>query len=448
MLVLTACTEPTPIPTPSPTVTPTAIPAVPRPAGILRSNWTTDPFSRGSHSFMAPGATPQHRDDLAKPIDDRVFFAGEATSADLPGTVLGAQGTGARAAVQVAAVAGTGEKIAVIGAGVAGAEAARSLTRRGFNVIVIEARDRIGGRIDSRSPASWPLGVELGAWRLQESSDAVLLNRLTALGIQTSPFTGLLVKGVAGEATANAVGPHAISTATAWADEQAGDPSLAVALDKSGAIAAAAGSASDGLSGVDLIDGSLASLATDTGAGPKELSSWYGVGDIPTYDRLVTGGFGGVVSDALTDVRTSLSTAVLHVSYGTSKVSLQLGTGESLSVDRVIVTVPLGVLKKGSIRFSPLLPFAHRTAIDALGAGSIETVWLRFDEPFWSSDAAIWSIVGTDHDLTDWINMQAITGEPVLVGIVGGAAARRVAKLSDAELADAAMAALAAFAKS
>ena len=172
------------------------------------------------------------------------------------------------------------------------------------------------------------------------------------------------------------------------------------------------------------------------------------VGAIPASDRVVTGGFDSMISDALTGVRTSLSTAVLGVSYSASKVSLQLGTGESLSVDRVIVTVPLGVLKKGSIRFTPLLPFPHRTAIDALGMGSVETVWLRFDKPFWSSDAAMWSIVGTDDDITDWINLQAITGEPVLVGLVGGSAARRVAKLSDAEVADAAMAALAPFVKS
>ena len=160
----------------------------------------------------------------------------------------------------------------------------------------------------------------------------------------------------------------------------------------------------------------------------------------------MTGKFSGLITDALDGVRVSLSTAVLGISHSDSAVSLKLGTGESLTVDRVVVTVPLGVLKKNALAFDPLLPFAHRAAIGAIGMGSIETVWLRFDTPFWSSDAAVWSLVGTDNDITDWINLQAVTGEPVLVGIVGGKAARRVAKLSDDQLVDAALAALAPFA--
>jgi monoamine oxidase len=448
LLVLTACIDGTPNPTTSPSVSATATPGVPRPSGVQRSAWTSDPFVRGSHSFMAPGSTPQHREDLGRPLNGRVFFAGEATSTDLPGTVLGAQTSGARAAAEVAALAGAGEKIAIVGAGAAGAEAASSLSRRGFEVIVIEARDRVGGRIDSRTPTSWPLDVELGAWRLGHTADAVLLDRLAALGIETSSFASLLVRGTTGQVTVNPVGSRAIATATAWADEQPTDPNFGVALDKSGAAAEAAASASDGLSGTELLDGALAAFATTIGASASELSTWYGVGDIPVYDRVVTGGFAGVVADALTGVRTSLSTAVTGVSYRDSGVSLKLGTGESLTVDRVVLTVPLGVLKAGSIRFDPLLPFAHRAAIGALGMGSVETVWLRFDKPFWSTAAAVWSLVGTDHDITDWVNLQAVTGEPVLVGIVGGKAARRVAKLSDAQVVDAAMTALAPFAAS
>ncbi|HAM25510.1 MAG TPA: oxidoreductase, partial [Microbacteriaceae bacterium] len=93
LLVLTACTDGKPVPTPTPSPSPTLV--VPRPSAIQRSKWTTDPFSRGSHSFMAVGSTPQHRNDLREPIIGRLFFAGEATSTDLPGTVLGAQSSGA-----------------------------------------------------------------------------------------------------------------------------------------------------------------------------------------------------------------------------------------------------------------------------------------------------------------------------------------------------------------
>ncbi|WP_394770870.1 FAD-dependent oxidoreductase [Lacisediminihabitans sp.] len=447
LLVLTACTDGKPVPTP--TSSPSRSLAIPRPAGMLRSKWTTDPFSLGSHSFLAVGATPQHRDDLREPVIGRLFFAGEATSNDLPGTVLGAQNSGARAAGAVADAATAGERIAVIGAGAAGAEAARLLTLDGFNVVVIEARNRPGGRIDTRTSKSWPLSVELGAWRLGKATDAALLTRLASLGVETNPFTGtLLARPGASATTENTVGPTAVKTATDWAAAQAEDSSLKSSLDKSGAAKTAASSTIDGFAGTALLDQYLASLATTNGATDSRLSSWFGIDEDVHYDRLVMGGFDALITDALDGVKTSLSTAVVGVAYSDSGVSLKLGTGESLKVDRAVVTVPLGVLQQGSIAFEPLLPFSHRAAIQALGMGAVETVWLRFDKPFWSTDAAAWNLVGTDDDFTSWINLEAVTGEPVLVGIVGGDAARRVAKLSDDQVIDSALRALVPFAGS
>lgn len=447
LLVVTACTDGSPTPTKPPIPRPTSSTAVPRPAGFERSTWSKDPFARGSQSFLPPGATPQHRDDLAQPVGGRVFFAGEATSTKLPGTVLGAQQTGTRAAAEVMRVAGDGEKVAVLGAGAAGAEAARALKRAGFNVIVLEARERVGGRIDTRAPKAWPLTLELGAWRLDTATDESLLTRLAILGIHADPLTGTLFAGGGGRTEKNTVGEKALSTAATWAEAQLTDFSLRKALEASGAASAAAGDSIDGLSGDSLLDASLSSLAELTGASATELSSWYGLADKNARNRVVTGGLSGVVKDALDGVKVSLSTAVLGVSYNESSVSLKLGTGESLRVDRVVVTVPLGVLKQNALVFEPLLPFEHRTAITALGMGAIETVWLRFEAPFWSTDAAIWSIVGGDGEITNWVNLQAVTGEPVLVGIVGGEAARRVAKLSDDELIASAMSALAPFAE-
>src|SRR5437867_1780982 len=56
-----------------------------------------------------------------------------------------------------------GVDVIVIGAGVAGLAAARDLQFAGLQTIVLEARDRIGGRIDTRHLSYWPLPVEAGA---------------------------------------------------------------------------------------------------------------------------------------------------------------------------------------------------------------------------------------------------------------------------------------------
>src|SRR5688500_7734047 len=86
VLMLAACTDQDP---PRPTPTPTGDSPVPEPLRSVRTSWGTDPFARGSSSFLAVGSSPGQRETLAEPLLDRVFFAGEATSADRPNTVLG-----------------------------------------------------------------------------------------------------------------------------------------------------------------------------------------------------------------------------------------------------------------------------------------------------------------------------------------------------------------------
>jgi monoamine oxidase len=441
LLVLSACTPEPTIPTPRPTKTPLGLPS---PSAVLRSSWSSDPYSLGSHSIMKVGSTPQHRDALREPILDRVFFAGEATSADAAATVLGALHSGARAAADLSAVANSGDKVAVIGAGAAGAEAARLLVLDGYEVIVIEARNRVGGRIQTVHSDAWPTAVELGSWRLGKS-DGDVLARLNSIDTATQPTRKTTFVSPTSTAQAYPAGPGAVTAAIAWAMNQPEDESLESALDGSGAAKTAEGSAPKGFDGQAMLQQYLESQATLYGADPAQLSSWYGA-DQAAPNRVVTGGFDTLVTDALDGIKTSLSSPVSEVAYAETSVSLRFGSGESLRVDRVVVTVPLGVLKKESLKFSPLLPLTHRTAIAALGVGTVDTVWLKFDKQFWKTDAVVWNLVGTDNDVTSWVNLQPLIGEPVLVGLVGGAAATRVATLNDAELTSSVMLALRPFA--
>jgi monoamine oxidase len=67
---------------------------------LSESRWAHDPFAQGSYSHALPG----HADDraeLAEPVDDRLFFAGEATSPNFFTTAHGAQESGVRAAEEV-----------------------------------------------------------------------------------------------------------------------------------------------------------------------------------------------------------------------------------------------------------------------------------------------------------------------------------------------------------
>jgi len=65
------------------------------------TKWKSDIYSRGSYSFMAKGALPEDFEVLGEPVDDTLFFCGEATSKPHHGTVTGAVESGEREANRI-----------------------------------------------------------------------------------------------------------------------------------------------------------------------------------------------------------------------------------------------------------------------------------------------------------------------------------------------------------
>jgi monoamine oxidase len=432
-VLLASCTpDPEPTPTPTPTREPQPQPGVPEPSARLRSSWTTDPFSYGAVSFTPVGVLAETRSQLARPVVDRVFFAGEATDVDEPGTMRGAIRSGARAADEVEDLAEAGERIAVIGAGLAGATVAARLAAADMQVTVFEARDRIGGRVHSVVDDSWPMPVQLGAWLFGEGDDD-LRERMEAWEIGAVDLTPEQWRTPEGDA--DPVDPQPLQAAIASAQAAPADVALSEALVEAGADPEDPSTAA-----------LLAYLATRAGADAAELSTWFP----PLLPAAPVAGarddLTPLVEDALDGVEVSLSSPISRLAYDDAGVSVRLGTGEALSFDRVIVTVPLGVLQEQDLEFDPPLPFVNRTAIGTLGMGRIETIWLKFDEPFWDTDAAIWHTVGADVGIRTWINLRPATGENILVGIVGGAAAEEFADLDDTEALESAMESLAIYA--
>lgn len=430
-VLLASCT-PEPAPKPTKTSLPSQPPVtpgpVPQPTGVLRSRWAEDPFARGAASYIPVGAQPTARDELAGAVQNRVFFAGEAVDADAPGTMRGALTSGARAAGDVIRTAGESERIAVIGAGLAGAAAASRLADAGADVTVFEARDRVGGRIDSRVDDAWPLPVELGGWLVKPSemdfSDSIRFTTINTFPLDAADW--LSAEGLVEPADA-----QPILAAIEAAQALPVDVSVAEALAEAGVDVAEPGIAT-----------LLAYLSARSGGDADQLSAWFAPA-LPEDDyRAPREGLVTAVEELLGDVRVSLASPVSRIVYDDAGVSLRLGTGESLSFDRVIVTVPLGVLQQGDIEFAPPLPFGHRGAIADLGMGQIETIWLRFDEPFWDTESTILHVVDGDAAVRTWLNLRPETGENVLVGFIGGVPATELAAMDDADAVAAALASL------
>ncbi|GAA2038094.1 hypothetical protein GCM10009819_23530 [Agromyces tropicus] len=452
-LTLAACTDGSPTPTPTPTRTPTPSPTpggVPAPTAFRRSRWSRNPFMRGAFSYDGVGATAELRATLAQPVSDRLVIAGEATSADAPGTVHGAYVEGRLAASRIADRAEEGDRIAIIGAGIAGLAAARDLVDRGFDVVVVEAGDTVGGRLRTVDDAAFGGPIELGSPFVAAGS--ALRALLAAAEIVTTPFTPVL-----GYRTPDGTvvppsdaGWEAIATAQAWAADRSADVSLTDALIGSGAIPISDEPGDDGLSPRDWLVNALSTgVEPTTGAVPARVSAqrfdarraWH-----PT--ARVASGWAPLISRLSDGVAIAGSSVVTGITVDDEGVSLRLDTGESLRQHRVIVTASIGVLKTDTITFEPPLPLLHQRAIGVLGMGALDLVWLAFDEPFWrdadaaadtdaASDASadVLTLVGATPTVAAWIDL----GDPehaVLVGVLAAQHARRLAELDD----DAAMA--------
>ena len=209
-----------------------------------------------------------------------------------------------------------------------------------------------------------------------------------------------------------------------------------------------------------------------TGAPPSRVSARTApTTAFPPGSRLVTGRLSDLLDGLADQVDIAVSSVVTRIAYNDTRVSLRLDSGESLTVDRAIVTVPLGVLKSDTLRFSPALPYAHQHAIAVLETGAIDVVWLRFDEAFWreggtaaggdgeadaSGDAAsvepvasvpdVLTLVGTPSPVAAWLDVGRETGEPILVGVIAAGQAPRLEALDDREFLEAILVGLAPYA--
>jgi len=446
-LTLAACSDDEISTRPRTTSSTTAAPGpntvVPQPAGMVRTSWSTDPWTLGSYSFLGVGATPQLRATLAQPLSGGVLhLAGEHVAAKSPATVHGAAESGDAAADSILDDVDGPERVVVIGAGIAGATVARRLVDEGHDVVVVEGRNRVGGRLDTVRPPGWKFPVERGANWVHDVQASSLRQDLADLDVRTVPFGYTeSVLGADGTAvppdTADAGPERALDTALDWAEDQDADCSLSTALLRSGATADPA----------ELERFLRSEIVTEFGADPGELSAWEGLGEgTEGDDLLVVGGYSQLVQDLLDGIPTELGWPVATVAHGPDGVMVTAADGRTVTGDRVVVTLPLGVLKADAVGFDPPLPAGHRDAVDQLSMGVLDKVWLRWDERWWGDHGEQWTRTApADDPYVEWFDLAGPTGQPVLLGLVGGSMARTWATRTDDEVTAAALASLQTF---
>lgn len=393
------------------------------PTGRLTTAWEADPWSLGAYSAIPPGRTGGSRRVLARTrIADRIVLAGEHTDTRFPATVHGALRSGRRAARLLGRVGG--RRAIVIGAGVAGLAAARELADRGATPIVVEARDRIGGRI--LTDRSWGVPVELGAAWVHGLRGNPLVPLAGQAGLRLVPCD--YEDATARSCATGLPLPPALDAAerleALLLELGEGSPPPDQALSVGGWLRTRGwrGTGVRGWAEATMIEQEwalgverLGVRAVTEGATPRG------------GDALVAGGFDRIPALLAEGLDVRLGAPVARVAAAERGVEVHLEDGAALTADLAVVAVPLALLQ----RRRPLvegLPDAAAEALRGLTTGVLEKAILRYDERWWPGRRRVYGAV-PDADgpagrrWTAFYDLTDVAGTPSLVALAGGVAA-------------------------
>lgn len=330
-------------------------------------------------------------------------------------------------------------RVVIVGAGIAGLAAAAELQAAGWNdVVLLEARDRIGGRIWTSRIGGHP--IDLGASWIHGVDGNPIAKIAAENNIQTLP-TEYDNKSVYFQ---NLSQPHPsmehiVEGFWQYAQQR---PSVTLRklfetyVKKSGLteeeqhyLTYVLNTVIEHEFGADIDDLSLKSI---TGG-----KTWTG------RDVLFSCGYEQIVEVLATGLDIRTGHAVSEIDYRGLDVVVTTAKGATIEAAFVVVTVPLGVLKKSSITFIPELPLTNQRALDGLSMGVLNKTCLLFDEVFWPPNVEVIGYVSSRHgQWAETINLYRDTRRPILMMFNAGSYGVQIEEMTDEEVVREALAAL------
>jgi len=327
--------------------------------------------------------------------------------------------------------------ILIIGAGAAGLAAAAELAPTGQRVLLLEARDRIGGRMWTLNAPDLAVPIEYGAEFIHGEAvpTMAMLRRGGRTAIESTDTHFSLHDG---EVAARNDFFHEVQRAMRVSTElqkqdMSFDDFLAQSKDLSAEVRSSAKSMAEGFDAADTRHASARAIAAEwTGEMMND--------DAPQsrpqggYDALIATLAGSIQSES---VHLQLQTTVRSVRWSQGSVLLDgtfLGKPFRANARRAIITLPLGVLQQppntpGAVEFSPALD-AKRGALQELASGAVIKLMLRFKSAFWEEldggryrNAAFFHAPNSDFR-TFWTQLPLRA--PLLVAWAGGPKAARL----------------------
>jgi monoamine oxidase len=336
------------------------------------------------------------------------------------------QGFGA-AALGLAALPAHAEaspRVVIVGAGMAGLTAAHVFTQHRIPFVLVEARDRIGGRAftDLKSLA---MPFDQGCAYLHTPKINPLVAKAGEHGFNVSqnPVHPAIYSGSENE------GPRGVKAFdTAYGE-------LAHAVVTTGAHGddiAVAGFVNDRTVWDRLAAFALG--AEQTGVSLKQLSTvdWYSQLNANSgREGAVKEGLGSMVSAFGSGIPVTLSSPVSKIDWRGPNVRVETSTG-TIEGECCLLTVPIGVLRDGAIGFTPALPPAKLTAINGIGVGVVNKIALAFRPGVLPPEKDVWLYqLRKDGSIAD-VQVRPF-GADMTIHFTGGDFAREVELLTKAD---------------
>lgn len=332
--------------------------------------------------------------------------------------------------------------VIIVGAGLAGLAAARQLMRFGFKVTVLEGRKRAGGRVYTKKMEGGnrvcaaadlggsvltgtlgnPLGIvgrQLGEL-LHKVRDKCPLYCMD--GRPVDPDTDVKVESAFNRMLDKA------SRLRQLMGEVSVDVSLGAALETFQQVFKDSVSDEE----LSLFNWHLANLEYANAGLLSNLSLAFWDQDDP-YDMggdhcFLPGGNGKLVQALAENVPILYEKTVHTIRYSGDGVQVIAGS-QVFEGDMALCTVPLGVLKKGSIKFIPELPQRKLDGIKRLGFGLLNKVAMLFPHVFWEMDLDTFGHLSDDPSRRGefflFYSYATVAGGPLLIALVAGEAAHK-----------------------
>jgi monoamine oxidase len=272
-----------------------------------------------------------------------------------------------------------GKTVVVVGAGISGLAAAKKLKEKGFNVLVLEAQEKVGGRL--RTNRTLGIDFDEGASWIH--------------GIQGNPITNLAQK--AGMNTFKTIDDQAdacydlggvLRSASVYENTEEELFNILDSMMNNGSASQSFESVFANLYPSKTNDRLwkffLSTYVTFDCGDLNNLSSiLYNEGEeFGGAEKIATNGYDKIAAYLADGLDVQLNQKVSKVNYSDEIVKIT-HNGATIEANFVLVTVPLGVLKSGNIQFVPTLPEAKQTAIQKVGMNCVNKFLLTWDTAFW-----------------------------------------------------------------